>query len=83
MSQQPPATIQAHFSRLTAPRVDRTKLHPLINMIMIAICAVICGAETWGAIENDGKAKREWLGHFLDLRNGIPSHDTFARVLAR
>ncbi|MBI3988017.1 MAG: ISAs1 family transposase [candidate division NC10 bacterium] len=83
MSQHPTATIQAHFSHVTDPRIDRTKLHPLINIITTAICAVICGAETWVDIENYGKAKRDWLGRFLDLQNGIPSHDTFARVFAR
>ncbi|MCP4361635.1 MAG: ISAs1 family transposase [Chloroflexi bacterium] len=59
--------------------MERTKDHPLINII-IAICAVICGADTWVDIENFSKVKQDWLGEFLDLTNGIPSHDTFGRV---
>jgi predicted transposase YbfD/YdcC len=74
--------LEAHFSSLTDPRIDRTKRHPLINIIIIAICAVICGAETWVDIQAYGEAKREWLERFLDLTNGIPSHDTFGRVFA-
>jgi hypothetical protein len=61
----------------------RTKQHELIDIITIAICAVICGADTWVDIENYGDAKIEWLKQFLELPNGIPSHDTFARVFAR
>lgn len=83
MSQTGTATIQEHFSGLTDPRVDRTKHHPLINIVTIAICAVICGAETWVDIEMYGKAKQDWLAGFLDLAQGIPSHDTFGRVFAR
>jgi len=74
------ATISDHFSCVKDPRMERTKDHPLVNIIVIAICAVICGADTWVDIENFGKAKQEWLGEFLDLTNGIPSHDTFGRV---
>ena len=77
------ATIQDHFSGLTDPRVERTKHHPLINIVTIAICAVICGAETWVDIEMYGKSKQDWLAGFLDLAKGIPSHDTFGRVFAR
>lgn len=82
MSETGLVKLEAHFSSLTDPRIDRTKRHPLINLIMIAICAVICGAETWVDIQAYGEAKREWLGRFLDLTNGIPSHDTFGRVFA-
>lgn len=64
------------------PRIERTKRHQLIDVITIAICAVICGADSWVAIETYGQAKKEWLKHFLELPNGIPSHDTFARVFA-
>lgn len=74
------ATISDHFSCVKDPRMERTKDHPLVNIIVIAICAVICGADTWVDIENFGKAKKEWLGQFLDLTNGIPAHDTFGRV---
>ena len=74
------ASISEHFSCVKDPRLDRTKDHPLVNIIVIAICGVICGADTWVDIENFGKAKQDWLGQFLDLTNGIPSHDTFGRV---
>jgi len=82
MSEAGMVKIEVHFSTLTDPRIERTKRHPLINIIMIAICAVICGAETWVDIQAYGEAKCEWLGRFLDLTNGIPSHDTFGRVFA-
>jgi len=63
--------------------VDRTKLHQLEDILLIAILAVICGAEGWVDIEAFGKAKEVWLKTFLALPNGIPSHDTFGRVFAR
>jgi predicted transposase YbfD/YdcC len=78
-----PATLQEHFAELTDPRVDRGKLHLLLDILVIALCAVICGADTWVEMETYGKAKYEWLKGFLALPHGIPSHDTFARVLAR
>jgi predicted transposase YbfD/YdcC len=65
---------------LEDPRVDRTKLHPLVSIIAIALCAVICGAETWNDIAAFGEAKEAWLCSFLDLPHGIPTHDTFNRV---
>jgi predicted transposase YbfD/YdcC len=83
MSEPVPQSIQVHFSNLTDPRIERRKLHPLINLITIALCGIICGAETWVDIENYGHAKYNWLAHFLDLAHGIPSHDTFGRVFAR
>jgi hypothetical protein len=72
--------IFSHFQKLDDPRVDRTRLHKLIDILVIAICAVICGAETWEDIEEYGKTKQEWLKTFLELPAGIPSHDTFSRV---
>ncbi len=57
--------------------------HKLIDIITIAISSVICGADTWVDIETYGLAKKDWLGQFLELANGIPSHDTFARVFTR
>lgn len=71
------------FSIIDDPRIDRTRDHPLINVIVIAICGVICGADSWVEIETFGKAKQEWLSKQLDLTKGIPSHDTFGRVFAR
>ena len=65
------------------PRVERTKHHQLVAIITIALCAVICGADTWVDIEEFGHAKRAWLETFLELPNGMPSHDTFGRVSAR
>ena len=83
MSQNPGTTIAEHFAGLDDPRVDRTKLHPLVNILIIALCGVICGADSWVDIELFGKSKQRWFAKFLDLENGIPSHDTFGRVFAR
>jgi len=77
------AAIGAHFTKLTDPRVERTKLHHLLDMVVITLCATICGAEGWADVERFGKSKREWFARFLSLENGIPSHDTFGRVFAR
>lgn len=83
MAELQPATFQEHFAELTDPRVERGKLHLLLDILVIALCAVICGADTWVEMEAYGKAKYDWLKQFLVLPYGIPSHDTFARVLAR
>jgi len=76
-------TLQEHFATLEDPRVERTKRHQLLAIITIALCAVICGADTWVDVEEFGHAKRAWLETFLDLPNGIPPHETFGRVFAR
>jgi len=73
-------SLSEHFATLEDPRVERTKLHPLLSVVTIALCAVVCGAETWEEIAEFGKAKVDWLSSFLQLPNGIPSHDTFNRV---
>lgn len=65
---------------LNDPRIDRTKKHELIDILVIAICAVICGAKTWTQIEDFGEAKTTLFSTFLNLKNGIPSHDTFRRL---
>jgi predicted transposase YbfD/YdcC len=83
MNDSPFAALRHHFGVLTDPRIDRTKLHALIDILVIAICASICGADDWPAVETFGKAKQDWLRKFLELPNGIPSHDTFERVFAR
>lgn len=83
MSQSTDARILTHFADLEDPRDERGKDHQLLDIIAIAICAVICGAESWVDIEVYGQSKQEWLSTFLRLNNGIPSHDTFARVFAR
>jgi predicted transposase YbfD/YdcC len=76
-------SLLSHFADLPDPRIDRTKRHKLIDIIAIAICGVICGANDWVAIETYGRAKERWLRQFLELPNGIPSHDTFGEVFAR
>lgn len=75
--------LRARFAGLEDPRVERTKLHELLDIITIAICAVICGADDWSEIELFGHAKEAFFMSFLPLPNGIPSHDTFNRVFAR
>src|SRR3990170_972232 len=71
-----------YFCSLDDRRSDHTRRHKLIDIITIAICGVICGADSWVDIELFGKSKEGWLKGFLELPNGIPSHDTFGRVLA-
>lgn len=70
------------FATIPDPRSERTRHHSLIDIISIAICAVICGADGWVAVETFGKAKHSWLERYLALPNRIPSHDTFGRVFA-
>jgi hypothetical protein len=74
--------LATNVANLTDPRVDRTKEHLLLDIVLIAICAVVCGAESWVEVAEFGEAKAEWFGRFLKLPNGIPSHDTFGRVFA-
>jgi len=75
----------SHFTILQDPRVDRTKQHALLDIVVIAFCAVLCGAEGWEDMEDFGKAKQEWLQERLGLQleNGIPGDDTFRRLFAR
>lgn len=80
MLDTPVGSIRKHFSKVSDPRIDRTKRHKLLDIICIAICAVICGADNWVEVENFGRQKEVWLRTFLELPNGIPSHDTFGRV---
>lgn len=79
---QPLASIEAHFADLEDPRRTFLNAYPLITIITIALCGVIAGAETWTDIESFGHSKQQWLRRYLDLQNGIPSHDTFGRVFA-
>jgi predicted transposase YbfD/YdcC len=83
MNEAPTKDLISHFSKLKDPRIERKKLHKLIDIFVIAICAVICGADDWVAIEMFGKTKYKWFKEFLELKNGIPSHDTFGRIFAR
>lgn len=73
--------LQEHFSELEDLRSEN-KSHLLIDIIVVAICAAICGADTWVDVELFGRAKEKWLEKFLELPHGIPSHDTFGRVFA-
>ena len=82
MDQASHLTLADHFATLDDPRVERTRLHPLLNIMTIAICAVIGGSESWDDIAEFGEVKAEWFASFLDLPHGIPSHDTFNPVFA-
>ena len=82
VKQNPTANICKFFSELQDPRMDRQKRHLLHDILVMAICGVICGAEDWVAIEEFAKAKVDWFKTFLALPNGIPSHDTFGRVFS-
>ena len=77
---RPLVSMRAHFASLKDPRVDRTKAHALLDILVIAICAVIGGANDWEAVAEFGRSKLAWFTTFLALPNGIPSHDTFWRV---
>ncbi|MCB0156365.1 MAG: ISAs1 family transposase [Anaerolineae bacterium] len=76
-------TIAQHFADIDDPRYQHSPPHHLIDIITIAICGVICGADDWVAIEEFGQAKQEWFKTFLRLPNGIPSHDTFGQIFAQ
>ena len=75
MSAASAAHLTKHFAHLTDPRVDRTKEHLLLDMVVMAICAILAGADSGVAVEAFGRAKEKWLRTFLELPNGIPSHD--------
>ena len=76
-------SVDEEVLRAEDPRTGRAKRHNLIDVVVIAICAVVCGADSWVDVEVFGKSKKAWLGRFLGLPNGIPSYDTFGRVFAR
>jgi predicted transposase YbfD/YdcC len=82
MTDEPSCRIRDCFEQVQDPRVDRGKRHQLLDIITIALCGVICGADSWVEIEEFGQAKLKWLRTFLELPNGIPSHDTFGRVFS-
>jgi predicted transposase YbfD/YdcC len=83
MENRPTASITKHFEGLPDPRTGNAKAHIFLEILIIAICAVICGADGWSDVELFGKNKKEWLKTFLELPKGIPSHDTFGRVFAK
>jgi len=72
-----------HFSSLKDPRIERKKLHQLMDILVFTVCATLSGAEGWEDIEEFGHSKREWLRQFVPLKNGIPSHDCIAYVISR
>ena len=83
MTSNAPAAFQDHFGNLADPRVERTRRHPLVNILFLAVCGVLSGADSFAAIQEFGTDRKQWFARFLDLSNGIPSDDTFGRVLAR
>ena len=76
-------SIEAHFGNLSDPRRGQGRRHTLSDMMVIAVTAVICAADSWSDVRDFGRAKLKWFKSFLDLPHGIPSQDTFERVLAR
>jgi predicted transposase YbfD/YdcC len=81
--QQPDLSIPKFFAKLQDPRRAHRRLHRLQDILVIALCAVIAGAQDWQQIVTFGRKRRDWLSGFLELPNGIPSHDTFERVFDR
>ena len=77
-----PRDFSAYFATLDDPRQEINQRHKLIDIVVLAVCAAICGADKWTDVESFAKAKEEWYRQFLDLPSGIPSHDTFGRVFA-
>jgi predicted transposase YbfD/YdcC len=75
-------SLVAHFAQVPDPRINRRRDHDLIDILVIAVCTLLCAGETFNDMEDFGKAKLDWFRTFLKLRNGIPSHDTFNRVFA-
>lgn len=73
---------ERHFGKIDDPRVEGRIFHPLMDILMLGLCAIISGAEGWVEVEHFGKTKFEWLKKFLQLPNGIPSHDTIGRVFS-
>jgi predicted transposase YbfD/YdcC len=82
MTDQPIASIIHHFSSIEDPRRDLHKKHKLSDIFFITLCATICGADNWVAIERFGKAKEQWFTEQLNLKNGIPSHDTLGDIFS-
>jgi predicted transposase YbfD/YdcC len=83
MASSQSAPFQDHFQDLDDPRVERTRKHPLINIVFFAVCGVLSGANSFAAIHEFATDRKRWFARYLDLAHGIPSDDTFGRVLAR
>lgn len=76
------SSLVTHLSQVPDPRINRRKDHDLVDVLVIAVCTLLCAGESFNDMEDFGKAKYDWFRTFLGLRNGIPSHDTFNRVFA-
>lgn len=76
------ASLMEYFATVEDPRIERSRLHPLASVLVLSLCGVVCGANSFVAIEMYGRMREEWFRTFLDLPNGIPSHDTLARIFA-
>ena len=83
MEKEAIGSITKYFGELQDPRTGNAKAHIFLEILIIAICAVICGADGWSDVELFGKNKKDWLKTFLRLPKGIPSHDTFGRIFAK
>ena len=83
MDEKPTGKLSEHFRKVNDQRIGNATRHKLLDILVIAICAVICGADGWSDVELFGKTKRKWLQGFLELPHGIPSHDPFGRVFAQ
>jgi hypothetical protein len=77
---RPFQSLEECFGDMPDPRVVGRRDHRLVEIIMVAVCAVLCGAESWSEVEEFGESKQAWLKQYLELPAGIPSHDTFSRV---
>ena len=80
MQKHPQLSLIAHFQDLPDPRVQRTRRHELVDILVISVCTLLCGGESFNDMEEFGNCKQEWFKKFLKLPNGIPSHDTFNRL---
>ena len=80
MEKKPSPALIEHFAGLEDPRIERQKRQKLLDILVLAVCAVLCGAESFAALEDFGQARSQWLQQFLELPRGLPSHDPFHRV---
>ena len=81
MASKGSASFERHFQDLPDPRIERTRKHPLINIVFMAVCGVLSGANSCAAIQEFAIDRRNWFARYLDLTPGIPSEDTFAQRL--
>jgi hypothetical protein len=70
------------FEDLADPRIERTRVHDLFELVVVSLCGTIAGADSWTDIERFGNHRLPWLRTFLQLKEGIASHDTFGRVFS-